>query len=101
MAETTLTYKEFWKLSEKERLERYEELSAHDKFLVRITMPIACKTPVCNECSHSKGVNCDAFPDGRPMPVLDVKIEQKGDQKALQSSCNGKDDIHFEPKSGD
>lgn len=35
-----LSLKEFNKLSENEKGDRYKELSEHDKFLVRISMPI-------------------------------------------------------------
>lgn len=35
-----LSFKEFQKLTEKEKNERYRDLDDHDKFLVRITQPI-------------------------------------------------------------
>lgn len=35
-----LTLQEFNKLTEKEKVERYKDLSDHDKFLVRLSMPI-------------------------------------------------------------
>lgn len=35
-----LSLKEFNKLSDNEKGDRYKELSEHDKFLVRISMPI-------------------------------------------------------------
>lgn len=35
-----LSLEEFYKLSEKEKGVRYKELSDHDRFLVRISMPI-------------------------------------------------------------
>lgn len=37
---SSLSLKDFNKLSEKEKKDRYKELSDHDKFLVRISMPI-------------------------------------------------------------
>lgn len=36
-----LSLEEFNGLSEKEKADRYKELSEHDKFLVRISMPIS------------------------------------------------------------
>ena len=38
MAERNLTYEEWSRLSEKEKGKRYQELSEHDKFRVRISM---------------------------------------------------------------
>ena len=98
MAGRTLTYKEFWQLPEKERAERYGELSDHDKFVIRCSMDTGCSTPACNYCVHSKEHGCDAFPNGIPISVLNLKTDQKHDPEALKESCNGKDDIHFEPK---
>lgn len=37
---SNLSLEEFYKLSEKEKGVRYKELSDHDRFLVRISMPI-------------------------------------------------------------
>lgn len=37
---SNLSLEEFNKLSEEEKGDRYKELSEHDKFLVRISMPI-------------------------------------------------------------
>lgn len=39
-----LTLNDFEKLSESEKKNRYKELSNHDKFLVRTSMPIGGKT---------------------------------------------------------
>ena len=36
-----LSFEEFMKLSEKEKCERYKDLSNHDKFLARINQPIS------------------------------------------------------------
>ena len=35
-----LSFEEFMKLSEKEKCEKYKELSNHDKFLARISQPV-------------------------------------------------------------
>lgn len=35
---SNLSLKEFYKLTEKEKSERYKDLSDHDRFLVRISM---------------------------------------------------------------
>ena len=40
---SNLSLEEFNKLSEKEKGKRYKELSDHDKFLVRTSMPIGGK----------------------------------------------------------
>lgn len=37
---SNLSLEEFYKLSEKEKGVRYKELNDHDRFLVRISMPI-------------------------------------------------------------
>lgn len=64
MDDGTLTLKEFWSLSERERCERYKELSDHDKFGVRQQVSAPVSVP-CNDCIHYRGfAKCDAFPDG-------------------------------------
>lgn len=42
MSKKKLTYEEFIKLSDKEKQIQYENLSEHDKYLVRINSPISC-----------------------------------------------------------
>ena len=69
MADGTLSLQDFWKLSSKERGERYSELSDHDKMTVRISDPgIPSKRTFvpCNRCIHrNKGTaSCHAYPDG-------------------------------------
>lgn len=75
-----LTFEEFWNLSEEERGERYQELSDHDKFRVRVSMDITSyEEPFipCNSCAHRHGLSlaCDAFPDGFTKETLRKKIE--------------------------
>ncbi len=41
---SNLSLENFNKLSEKEKCDRYKELSEHDKFLARISMPIEGET---------------------------------------------------------
>ena len=38
---TKITIEEFMKLSEKEKCEKYKDLSNHDKFLARISQPLS------------------------------------------------------------
>ncbi len=38
-----LSFEEFMKLNEKDKCERYKDLSKHDKFLARISQPITPK----------------------------------------------------------
>lgn len=67
MADRGLTLDQFWALSEEERRRRYEALSDHDKFLVRVSMPPGPAVFIpCNVCMHrvkGKAV-CKAFPEG-------------------------------------
>lgn len=66
MANGSLTFEEFIKLSEDEKCKRYKELSNHDAFLVRLTMPPSLSVEVpCNSCGHyNNDGTCKAFPDG-------------------------------------
>lgn len=50
--------------------------------------------PACGKCVHYRGysdgtLKCDAFPEKIPLEMLD--------SPEPPASCNGKDDIHFEP----
>lgn len=70
-----LTLEEFWKLPEDKKADGYMELSDHDKYVVRITMPITPIDPQCNGCKHlnhdySNGVCCMAFPEGIPDEIM-------------------------------
>jgi len=58
----------------------------------------AYETPVCNGCKHRDLLKCDAFPEGIPKHVIEEKIQRKGDAAYLERSCNGRDEIGFEPK---
>ena len=68
MADRGLTLEEFRSLStEKEKCERYVELSDHDKFLVRISMPPGSAIWIpCNDCVYriGKTPSCKAYPEG-------------------------------------
>lgn len=68
MADRGLTLEEFRALStEEEKCKRYGELSDHDKFLVRISMPLGPSIWVpCNDCVHriDNTPFCKAFPSG-------------------------------------
>lgn len=76
MAERNLTFEEWSNLSEEEKGERYRELSDHDKFRVRITMPPAVKSLRCNSCCYYQGfAKCTAFPDGISSEQLD-KVDE-------------------------
>ena len=55
MAERNLTFEEWSHLSEEEKGERYRELSDHDKFRVRVTMPPVAKSLRCNGCCYYQG----------------------------------------------
>lgn len=64
MAEGILTFEEFWKLSEYDRGKRYVELSDHDKFRVRLSMPLGVNNVPCNDCIHYLGfAKCVAYPE--------------------------------------
>lgn len=64
MAERNLTLKEFWELPQKERYERYKELSEHNKFGVR-QAESGVISPPCNVCLHYFGyAKCAAYPEG-------------------------------------
>lgn len=66
MAKINLTLAELCKLPREEQLNRYRELSEHDKFGAR-QMDVGTTGPYvpCNECSHNRGDGtCDAFPEG-------------------------------------
>lgn len=77
MDDRKITLEEFRKLSEEERCVQYENLSDHDKFVVRITMDPGTFSPMCNYCKHYTAMpnspDCEAFPDGIPNDILDEK----------------------------
>ncbi len=76
MDERNLTFEEWSCLSEEEKGERYRELSDHDKFRVRVTMPPAAKSLRCNSCFYYQGFGkCTAFPDGISGEQLD-KVDE-------------------------
>jgi len=68
MADGTLSFEEFCKLlTEAERCQRYTELSDHDKFRARISMPPGPGVWVpCNDCAHRivGKPACKAHPEG-------------------------------------
>ncbi len=70
-----MTLNEFWALPENERGKAYQNLSSHDRFLVRVSMApgeIPCQ---CNSCRHHRGFGkCDAFPAGIPKDILSNRI---------------------------
>ena len=67
MADGSLTAREFWKLSHKERMARCGELSEHESFVARLTDPSPPASPPCNICKHYFGYGkCEAFPNGVP-----------------------------------
>ncbi|MFR8011248.1 MAG: hypothetical protein ACLU8W_05750 [Clostridia bacterium] len=71
MDERALTFDEFMRLSESDRLERYDELSDNDKFKARLTQAPAIRHVMCNDCVHyHKDATCDAFPDGIPKGII-------------------------------
>ena len=90
-----LTLEEFWKLPEDKKADGYMELSDHDKYAVRVTMPIEPAYPKCNDCRHlnrdfSNGLRCRAFPNGIP----DEIFCKSGDHTKPYEGDNG---IQFEP----
>lgn len=90
MDEGDLTFDGFMHLSERERLERYSELSAHDKFKARVTQTPAIRHVICNDCIHyHKDATCDAFPGGIPKEII-----SKGEHETPYPGDNG---IQFEP----
>ncbi len=76
MAERNLTFEEWSHLLEEEKRERYRELSDHDKFRVRISVPPSVRQRRCNSCVHYWGfAKCAAFSDGIPSEQLD-KVDE-------------------------
>lgn len=60
-----LTLKGFYLYSEKDRCDRYAELSDHDKFMVRISQDSGVQRGICNDCIYYFGcAKCKAYPDG-------------------------------------
>lgn len=77
MDDRNLTLREFWKLTEKERCERYKDLSDRDKFAVRQGTDCAVSVP-CNICAHYRGyAKCDAFPDGINVSHIQAIIDDQ------------------------
>lgn len=71
MADGTLSFEEFWKLSEAERGERYKDLSDHDRFRVRISMNSGARSVMCNVCAYyHNDFTCDAYPDEIPAELV-------------------------------
>lgn len=67
MADRSLTYEEFQKLSVSDKLNAYQYLSDNDKLKVRICTPSAEKTFIpCNRCAYriKETFKCKAFPEG-------------------------------------
>lgn len=66
MADGDLTLNEFWRLTERDRCERYKELSDHDKFGVRQAMDPGTVSVPCNNCiyKHEGKASCEAYPEG-------------------------------------
>lgn len=59
----------------------------------------AYRVGVCCSCAHYiSGVKCKAYPDGIPRDVLLGKEKERNNADVKENSCNGVDDIHFEPK---
>lgn len=56
-----LSLKEFNKLSENEKGDRYKELSEHDKFLVRISMPIGGEVIGYRELTEQEKKEAEKF----------------------------------------
>ena len=92
MADGSITFHEFLKLSMEERCVRYADLSEHDKFLARISFPPATDDILpCNYCKHYHGfAKCDAFPNGISREQI-LRVEEN-----RNTIC--KDDIKFEPE---
>lgn len=83
MADGKLTWRDFWKLTPEERLERCGELSEHDAYMVRLTDPGLPRNPPevpCNECIHrTEGKPyCAAFPDGLTADHIRAVMQDKG-----------------------
>ncbi len=90
-----LTFEAFWELPEKEREERYKELSEHEKLRVRVSMdatPNQGEFIPCNSCVHRRGplLICDAFPDGLTKEVIAKKMKSP-----YEECANG---IYFTPQ---
>lgn len=77
MDDGSLTLREFWKLSAKERCERYKDLTEHDKFGVR-QMDTGAVKVTCNDCIYYRGyAKCEAFPNGITGDHIDAVMEDR------------------------
>lgn len=94
MADGTLSFDEFWDLpTEEERCRRYGELSDHDKFRVRISMPPGPMTWIpCNDCANriAGRPSCKAYPDGLEADHIRAVMEDQ------TIECG--DGFHYTPK---
>lgn len=74
-----MTYKEFFDLPDEKKREGWEQLSEHDRLIVRCTEScLGYSTDIpCNTCKHRNGIlpSCTAFPDGIDGDTLGRKIE--------------------------
>lgn len=67
MGDIKVMLDEFWSLPTfEERCRRYAQLSDHDKFLVRCSMPPGPEIWIpCNDCKYNLGyAKCEAYPNG-------------------------------------
>lgn len=84
MADRNLTFEEFQRLpTERERSERYGDLSDSDKFRVRITMPPGPPVYIpCNECTHrlEGKAACKAFPEGFHAEHIRALVENRTEE---------------------
>lgn len=91
MDDRDLTLQEFWKLSKEERGKRYAELSAHDRFAVRVSMDSGTQSVLCNSCRYYMGfAKCKAYPNGIPSEHID-RVEAD-----TATACG--DGYRYEPK---
>jgi hypothetical protein len=80
MADRNVILDEFWSLPTfEEQCRRYAELSGHDKFLVRLSMPPGPGVWVpCNDCKYYFGyAKCEAYPDGLSAGHIRAVIEDQ------------------------
>lgn len=94
MADGSLTYAEFVKLSESARRKQYVNLSDADKFRVRQGMVSTAGPYIpCNHCKFRTRFICSAYPEGIPVEHMKALIDDRG------LACG--DGFHFTPEDGE
>lgn len=70
-----LSHKDFFNASQEKQKEVWNQLSEHERFLVRCSTPPGMNTKFipCNSCKHRGEKKCKAFPDGLTGEIITRK----------------------------